>query len=78
MGAVRILRDHLAKLYQFLDGFSRVSGAVNDSKGISRSWVAEISPEVLCLRCDMAKSVTTPTSYHESPGKRRECSHDHH
>jgi hypothetical protein len=33
MGAVRIVRDHLAKLYQFLDGFSRVSGAVNDSGG---------------------------------------------
>jgi hypothetical protein len=64
MGAVRILRDHLAKLYQFLDDFSRVGGAVNDSRGIFRSWVAEIPPEVLCLRCDMAKSVTTPTCYH--------------
>src|SRR5882757_1958375 len=37
------------------------AGTVNGQAGILRQGEAEIPPVSPCLRCDMAKSVTTPT-----------------
>src|SRR5450631_3471078 len=42
MGTMRILMDHSAKLYQFIDDFASAGGNCQRPKGIFRQWAAEI------------------------------------
>jgi hypothetical protein len=49
------------KLYQFIDDFAQAAEAVNGQAALLGNGQPELRPPTPSLRCDMAKSVTTPT-----------------
>src|SRR5258708_8712547 len=61
LGRTEFLKIIFAKLHQLIDDFAWASGSCQRRKVAFWGTGGQISPFMLCLRCDMVKSVTTPT-----------------